>query len=578
MIGKSRVVSLGRALLVLGGLAWCLAPRPVLAQDAQETPETMGTATEGVGEASPAPEAMDQGLDVGSEEGEGLEAAISGAEYRLGPGDVLAISIWGPQPLAFRVAVTLEGDLIIPQVGEIKVNKLKLEEAKERITQAILRVYRNVDVSVTLIRLRRFQIHVLGQVNAPGTYTATAVNRVSYAVARARGFTKNASQRRILVQTVQDSLRTEADLFSFLKRGDISHNPYLRDGDKIYVPFSHEKFQVVGQVNDPGSIQFLPGDRLSDALRLAGGFSQAAFTDTLEVARYTPGHAEPIRFLVVSGDGFVSESPNGLPDTVGTYVPDPDIVPPGTHPVYPDFELQPDDIIFVRSYPQFRLRRLVEIQGEVKFPGAYPYVDGQTRLSDLVDMAGGLTDEATLIGAKLIRREKVGLTDPEFQRLKKMNPADMDKEEYAYFKAKSREVRGEMVVDFQKALDSHDPQEDILLYRGDLVVIPLRKNFVNVLGMVEKPGNVIFRPGLRAKDYINRAGGYADQADKGKSRVIRVSGGAWEKLGEAGSLDPGDVVFVPEKPERDLWKMFRDGLTVTAQILTVYLVVDRALQ
>jgi len=572
---KADVVNLGRALLVLGGLAWCLVPGAVAAQDAQDAPEGP---TEAVGDAGDALEAGQPVLDIASEDGEGLEAAISGADYRLGPGDVLAISIWGPQPLAYRLAVTLEGNLLIPQVGEIAVNTQKLEDAKTRITEAILRVYRNVEVTVTLTRLRRFQIHVLGQVRSPGTYTATAVNRVSYAVARARGFTKDASQRRILVQTRTDSLRTEADLFSFLKRGDLSHNPYLRDGDKVYVPFSHERFQVVGQVNDPGSIQFLPGDRLSDALRLAGGFTQAAFVDTLEVARYTPGAAEPIRFQVVAGGGFVAPSPQGLPEILGTYTPDPDIVPPGAHPEYPDFELQPDDIIFVRSYPQFRLRRLVEIQGEVRYPGAYPYVDGQTRLSDLVEMAGGLTGEATLIGAKLIRREKVGLTDPEFERLKKMNPADMDKEEYAYFKAKSREVRGEMVVDFSRALENHDPDENVLLYRGDLVVIPLRKNFVNVLGMVEKPGNVLYRPGLRAKDYINRAGGYAEDASKGKSRVIPAAGGAWMRLGEAGALDPGDVVFVPEKPERDLWKIFRDGLTVTAQILTVYLVVDRALQ
>jgi len=571
-------VNLGRALLVLGGLLWCLIPVTVPAQDTPEEPTgALGGVTEAPG-GTEGPEAMAPALGMASEAGEGLEAAISGGEYRLGPGDILAISVWGPQPLTYTIAVTLEGNLLIPQVGEIVVNNLKLEEAKEQIKKAVLGVYRNVEVSVTLTHLRRFQIHVLGQVRAPGSYIATAVNRVSYAVALAHGFAANASQRRVLVRNASDSLRAEADLFSFLKRGDVSHDPNLRDGDRIYVPFSHEVFQVRGQVNDPGGIQYLPGDRLSDAIRLAGGFTQAAYVDTIEVARYPAGASEPIRFRLVSGGGFVSRSPEGLPEIVGTYRPDPDIVPPGTHPVYPDFELQPDDIIFIRSYPQFRLRLLVEVRGEVRFPGAYPYVDGKTRLSDLIDMAGGLTDEATLIGAKLIRREKVGLADPEFERLKKTSPVDMDKEEYAYFKAKSREVRGEMVVDFKTALQDPGSPENILLYRGDLVVIPLRKNFVNVLGMVQYPGNVIYRPGLRAKDYINRAGGYADDAAKGKSRVIKADGGAWESLGDAGALDPGDVVFVPEKPERDLWKIFRDGLTVTAQILTVYLVVDRALQ
>jgi len=110
------------------------------------------------------------------------------------------------------------------------------------------------------------------------------------------------------------------------------------------------------------------------------------------------------------------------------------------------------------------------------------------------------------------------------------------------------------------------------------VVIPPRKDYVTVLGTVERPGNVLHRSGLAAKDYVNLAGGYAEDADKGDSRVIRADGGAWVSFGEAGVIDPGDVVFVPEKGKGNFWRTVRDGLTITTQILTIYLVVDRALQ
>jgi protein involved in polysaccharide export with SLBB domain len=563
-------------LLAFLGVGLALLALPAAAQD--ETPELPDEDTGIFGEGATADAPDAEGLDAFLvDEGEGLEAAISGSEYRLGPGDVLAVSILGPQPTGYRLVVTLEGKLLIPSVGELPVNNLFLSEAKEKVRAAILRNYRNVEVSVTLVQLRRFQVHVLGQVRAPGTFQATAVHRVSYAVSRARGFLRDASQRRILVQS-GDSLRAEADLYSFLKRGIVDRNPLLRDGDKIYVPFSQYRFRVLGQVNEPGEIQYLEGDRFSDALLLAGGLGGTAYVDTVELARYAPGAADPRRYYIIHGGGIVAADPEGaasVPVALGVFRPD--TLEQGPRTVYSDFELQPDDVVFVRNSPEFRLRKLVEIQGEVLFPGSYPFEQGKTRISDLVRMAGGPTKDAFLPESRLIRRDNIGLRDPEFERLKKISVADMEDEEYAYFKARSREVPGQMVVDFEKAVNEEDPGENILLNRGDLVVVPQRKNYVTVLGTVGRPGNVTFKPGLTARDYVDLAGGFARDADKGESRVIK-SNGEWLTFGKAGGLNPGDVVFVPDEKPGKFWDVFRSTLTVTAQILTIYLVADRALE
>lgn len=571
MIGKHR---LGLLLAVAGVGAALLAP-VASAQDEQlQIPEGLDAGT--LGDAAISGEA--EGLDLlGVDEGEGLEAAISGTEYRLGPGDRLTVSVWGPQPFVYHLGVTLEGKLLIPSVGEIQVNNLLLSEAKDKVRQAILETYRNVEVSVTLIKLRKFQIHVLGQVRSPGTYPATAVNRVSTAIARARGFSRGASQRRILVEN-GDSLRTEADLYAFLKRGIVDRNPLLHDGDKIFVPFAEYTFRVLGQVNDPGEIQYLEGDRLSDAIRLAGGIEAKAYVDTVEFARYARGAADPERFYILNGGGITPADPGGsvpVPEVLGQFRPD--TLGSGPGALFPDFRLRPDDVIFIRTSPEYRHRRLVEIRGEVTYPGSYPVEEGRTRLADLVRMAGGVTVDAYLPDGRLVRRDNIGLADPEFERLKKISPADMDDDEYRYYKAKSREVPGQMVIDFQKAVEDEDPSENLLLKRGDLVVIPPRKNYVTVLGTVADPGNVTYKPGLTARDYINLAGGYAKDADKGDSRVIKPNG-EWLSFGKAGSLEPGDVVFVPDKEKGKFWSTFRSTITVTAQILTIYLVVDRALQ
>ena len=554
------------ALLALGGF-------PALA-GAQSVAEPLP----GSAPVSPAPAAQGAPGLGRSLPGEALEQAISGLGYMMGPGDVLTIVIWSPQPISHQLEVTVEGKLLIPYVGELDVNRLLLSDAKEAIRRELLRNYRNVDISITLTALRRFQIYVLGQVQSPGSYLATAVDRVSTIVERAGGFLPDAGQRDILVQN-GDSLRTTADLFAFLRRGLGDRNPYVTDGDRILVPFAKDFITVLGHVNAAGRMQFRAGDRLSDAILLAGGFATDAFLDTLEVARYVEGYKDPFRFFVVSGGELIPTRPEDqrlLPEPEGQFTPPTLAMPLGEKPSFIDFALQPEDVLLVRRKPDARLRRLVDIQGEVKYPGNYPIDEGRTRLSDIVEWAGGLTPDAFLAEAKLIRQGDLLAPDPEFERLKKIPVADMQEAEYGYFKMKSRQLEGQMVVDFEQALNHGSQRENVLLERGDLITIPSRKDYVQLLGMVARPGNVTYRPGLNASGYVRAAGGFADRADKGDMRVIKAGTGEWIKPSEAGKLSPGDVVFVPEKGRTDFWRLFRDTLTVAAQLAAIYLVFETA--
>jgi len=135
-----------------------------------------------------------------------------------------------------------------------------------------------------------------------------------------------------------------------------------------------------------------------------------------------------------------------------------------------------------------------------------------------------------------------------------------------------------MVVDFHELFVDHDPEEDLLLRRGDVINIATRRDFVSVLGMVSDPGNIPYEAGLNVKEYIDRSGGYADRADKGKTRVIKAGTGEWVRSDDAQDLGPGDTVWVPEKADRDWWGVFKDVVGVTTQILTIYLIAERATQ
>ncbi len=509
--------------------------------------------------------------------GAGLEGALGG-DYRLGPGDSLAVGIWGPSPITYPLVVTLEGTVIVPAVGELPVDGLTLEEARAQIRKGLLTQFHNVDITISLIGLRRFQVHILGQVAYPGTYLATAVDRVSACVGWAGDFLPNAGQRNIVILS-GDSVRARADLFAFLRRGIDVNNPRLHDGDIVYVPYARERFSVLGAVNEPRTFEYLQGDTFREALSFAGGFAADAFPDTIEVARYLGPVRHPVRFYVIAGGGITgarsADEPH-VPVEAGRFPAHDFTGRGGDAPNYPDFALQPDDIIFVRAIPEYRIKRLVEVEGEVVYPGQYPINEGETRISDVIRRAGGATEEAFLKEATLVRREAIRLEDKEFERLKTVPAADMTRDEYEYFKLRSRENRGLMVVDFHELLVGGDRSQDLHLRHGDLISIPKIRGFVSVLGMVAAPGNVIFEEGLTGQDYLRRAGGFAENADRRRTRVIRAASGEWVSLKEADRIQAGDTIWVPEKRDRDYWTFFRDFIQVTTQIVTIYLVVDTA--
>ena len=84
------------------------------------------------------------GDGTGFAPGSALESAISGDEYVLGPGDLVSVSIWGPQSFTYTLPVTLEGQVLIPTMGPLSVDRLSLSEAKRRIRQRILRDFRDL--------------------------------------------------------------------------------------------------------------------------------------------------------------------------------------------------------------------------------------------------------------------------------------------------------------------------------------------------------------------------------------------------------------------------------------------------
>jgi protein involved in polysaccharide export with SLBB domain len=481
-----------------------------------------------------------------------LEKSIDPAEYVLGTGDELSIDVWGQTGIHHTLTVTPEGDLLIPGVGRIQVGEKCLAEAKELIKQALSGSYRDTQVTITLLKLKKIKASVVGAVETPGVYPVYANTRVSEIIAEAGGFLDEASRRNIRV-THPDGSTDLVDVFRFERIGERSANPYVLGGDVIVVPLRDDRMNTVGvygAVKSGGEFEYASHDSLMDLIRLAYGLTMDVDLLRAELVRFNPDNLTTKTVSVDLQELIVTRNPeHNLP-------------------------LLPDDRLFIRTIPKFHKKDQVTVQGEVYYPGTYYIDEDKTLLSEVIAKAGGFTPSASLAEAEMIRSYNV--VDPEFERLKKIPVADMTQSEYDYFRLRSREKTGRVACDFVKLFSEGLAAYDVILKNGDQINVPPRSMVINVSGSVVNPGLVPYEPEKDYRYYVDRAGGFSWKARRNKILVIKGPTGERSRPSKRRKIDPGDTILVPEKPERDYWKFFKDTMLVLGNVATVYLVVDQA--
>jgi len=486
---------------------------------------------------------------VGSEQI--LEKSIDPEKYVVGTGDVLSIDLLGEINLTYQLEITPEGNLLIPRVGGVEVSGMSLNDAKKIIQEAILKSYKNVKVTITLVGVRRFKVSVAGAVRAPGIYAVFANTRISEVISVAGGFLENSSIRNIVV-THSDGTVSKADVFRFWRTGDRARNPYVLGGDLIFVPARETNINtlgIYGAVKSPGEFEYTPEDSLLDLINLAYGLTMDVDLLRADLIRFNPDR-HTTQTISIDLEGLMS----------------------GNNP-QKNVALMPDDRVFIRTVPSFHKKNQVTIRGAVFYPGAYNIEEDQTKLSEIAARAGGFTPDASLSEAEMIRVYNV--VDPEFERLKNIPVADMTKSEYNYFKLRARERVGRVAVDFEKLFLQGRSEYDIALKDGDIIGIPPKSMVVNISGSVVNPGLVTYKSGEDYKYYIKRAGGFSWKARESKIQIIKGLTGESLRPSKSRKIDPGDTILVPEKPERDYWGFLKDTMIVLGNLATVYLVVQQ---
>jgi protein involved in polysaccharide export with SLBB domain len=480
-----------------------------------------------------------------------LEGTLDPDSYVLGPGDIVAIGFWGDVNRVENLTVTPDGDLLVPPVGPIRVDGLTLAEVQNLVKRKLAPYYRPGILSVSLVGIRTFQVHVVGMVQAPGAVMASGVTRVSRAVAMAGGLAEGASPRNIKVRRGGEEI--PVDLTRYLRLGDNTSNPYLGDGDVVLVPHYVGPVQVSGSVFEPFRYEFVEGESVADLIELAGGFRPEALTDTLTLERFKADDPTASEKLIVPGDPISLEG----------------------------FKVELGDRIFVRAVPDWHEDAQVWVTGEVKYPGVYVIDEGVETLTDLIERAGGLTDEASLAEARLIRGLDRDRTRPIEREVYSALNTDIteDWKDRDLTKTLSREMKGTVSLDYEALLlggeekGDDDRAHDVLLMDGDVLDIPRATRLVRVAGQVNNPGLVPLVQGEGHNYYIREAGGYGSKADRRGTVLIRPGGGQRLKAGGR-EVKAGDIVWVPKRPDYSWWGITKDVLTVAAQLATVWLVVD----
>ncbi|MCI0496598.1 SLBB domain-containing protein, partial [candidate division KSB1 bacterium] len=488
-----------------------------------------------------------------------LEGPIDAEAYIVGPGDLLSINVWSALPFMNSALVTPEGTIIIPTVGIVDVAGKTLAEVKEAVTNAVRKIYIKGEITTSLIAPRIFSVTISGLVSNPGSYFASAVQRVDQVIYQANLQTamltsklsmleeeqKALAQRdevlkyyrddELYRQPLQFSLRNiklirktgdtlAVDLVRYYATGNTRFDPLLLDGDRVIVPnmnLQGNSLTISGAVRLQGTYEFFPGDSISSIFEIAQGPTNFADLEHIDLYRI---------------DATTGQIWHQVIDYTQI-----------TNRQLPDVALQPMDRIIVREQFPHEYPSSVRIRGEVLQPGMYPITREKTRLTEIVTLAGGFTSYASLAHAKVFRSteplDKLEL-NPDYARLSEMRLSDMNATDREYFNFEALLKRNILSINFPKLFDHGDSTQDVILKDGDVIFIPSNQKTIIVLGQVPYPGQQQFISGKDYKYYIKQAGGETLKAWESRVRVIKAGSKEWVRPTGI-KLEPGDAIWVP---------------------------------
>ena len=245
-------------------------------------------------------------------------------DYSLGAGDQLLIRVWGSTSAEATVSIDRQGSISFPKLGTLKLAGVKAGQMDAVVKAFFSKFYKDIEVSVSLGKLRKITVFVVGQARNPGSYSLTGQSTLTSALFASGGPNASGSLRRLQLKR-QGQTVAEFDLYNFLGNGDKSSDVKLQDGDVLFYPKAAGYMAVLGKLNTQAVFE-VKGDKdtLLEYISLAGGLPVTADPRRATLDRIQPGSDQPrsIQDLSLAGAWQQTQVQNGDVLTVVAVVPE----------------------------------------------------------------------------------------------------------------------------------------------------------------------------------------------------------------------------------------------------------------
>ncbi|WP_301383466.1 SLBB domain-containing protein [uncultured Duncaniella sp.] len=382
------------------------------------------------------------------------------------------------------------------------------------------------------------RVELKGAVYRPGMFAiGRDIRTVSDLIRKADGLTDNAYDDRVLLYREGPDMQLQIialDLKNIM--AGISPDVELKRNDIIEISSIDDltdrgDITIAGQVTNPGTYPYAENMTVEDIILQAGGLLEGASTARVDVSRRI---VDPTSVTATQQLSHVYSVSIDGGFAVGK----------GEH-----FVLKPYDRVVVRKSPGYGAQTTVEINGEVLFDGEYVLQRRNERVSELVKRAGGVIEGAYIKGASLSRKltEAEYIARKETLRLAMANNQAGQADSLALSKIEVSDTYN-VGIDLQKALNNPGSTYDLVMQPGDVLYVPQEQSTVKITGDVMFPNAVVYEPGKKLSYYIDQAGGYGQQAKKGKAFIVYLNGTV-AKAKKNTPIEPGCQIIVPSKPK-----------------------------
>ncbi|WP_420384712.1 SLBB domain-containing protein [Roseivirga sp.] len=312
--------------------------------------------------------------------------------YIIGPGDELRVYLWGEAEFQFEGKVDINGNLFIPNVGQVFVSGTTYSNLHDRLKQYLSRFYSGLAKSpaaifldVSLTKLRPIRIMVMGESKNPGSLLINSFATTMNSIYASGGIQTSGSLREVKVFRNNKFIST-IDLYDYLIKGAVSEDIRLMSNDVIFIPSRLNTISIQGEVNREGIYELKGNEGLIDLIGFAGGLKPSAHTQSVSIKRIKPLIGRPANssfdreIITLNYNELLMEGRN--------------------------FTMQDgDEVVFDRVLDKYD--NVVKVAGSVFRPGEYEYSEGMS-LGQLVQRAGGLRPNTYFEKVDLFRRDRTG--------------------------------------------------------------------------------------------------------------------------------------------------------------------------